>query len=122
MAPVVQIRFTREDKKDDVITVEKLNHDWYNVTYKDKLSRKVYVFQSSFDGFLNYLELAFEFVSFDQIDPYEGVQFSIPNYPLVYCNVKRLRNQRFLTTVWKVLEAVHSDWPEYEASSDMEID
>ena len=122
MSPVVQIRFNREEKKDDVITVEKVNEDWYYITYKDKLSQKVYNFQSNFDGFLDYLELTFDFVTYDQIDPYEGVQFSIPNYPIVYCNIKRLRNKKFRSTVWKVLESIHEDWPEEDKSYFMELD
>jgi hypothetical protein len=122
MTPAIQIRFTREDKKDDVITVEKVNYDWYYITYKDKLSSKVYTFQSTFDDFLDYLELTFNFVKYDQIDPYEGVQFSIPNYPLVFCTMKRLRNQKFLNTLWKVLQTVHNEWPEHESSSDVEMD
>lgn len=122
MVPVIQVRFTREDKKDDVITVDKVSADWYYITYRDKFSEKIYTFQCTFDGFLDYLELAMDFVGYDQIDPYEGAQFAIPNYPVIYCRMKRLRNQKFRSTLWKVLESVHEDWPEAEKSHYMEVD
>ena len=127
MTPSIQIRFTRDTSqeggnKDDVVTVEKVNCDWYYITYKDKFSDKTYTFQSTFDGFLDYLESALEFVSFDQIDPYDGVQFSIPSYPIVYCSIKRLRNKRFLNRLWKVLESLHNDWPDYDPDDKMDLD
>ena len=123
MAPCVEVRFTRSNKKDDIIKVQKIETDWYSVLYKDKDSKKSYEFQCTYDEFLEYLEIAFDFVSFDQIDPYDGVQFSIPNYPLVYCTLRRLRNKRFKMTLWKVFNSIRDEyWPTFEETSDVEMD
>jgi len=84
----VTIRLSRCDHKerDDVIVIRPRLSEGFLVRYVDGLvPKRVWVSDKTYFEVLDYLERIF--AGLNDIDPFRGIQFDIPGYPLVFYQV-----------------------------------
>ena len=111
----IEIRFLRKGLKassDDVIRVRPCEDDPHKflIVHQDRHSDKKWEFYENWNGVCTYLSQIFTVLPYDT-DPYFGVQFSLPAYPIVMLDVDDLDEPVLMKRVWDMLETTGRGWP-----------
>jgi hypothetical protein len=112
----IEIRFLRKGLKassDDVIRIRPCEDDShkFHIVYQDRFSDKKWEFFENWKGVCAYLTQIFTVLPYDT-DPYFGVQFSLPAYPMVMLNVEDLEEPVLMNRIWDQLETTGRGWPQ----------
>lgn len=112
----IEIRFLRKGLKassDDVIRIRPCEDDSqkFHIVYQDRFSAKKWEFFENWKGVCAYLTQIFTVLPYDT-DPYFGVQFSLPAYPMVMLDVEDLEEPHLMNRIWDQLETTGRGWPQ----------
>lgn len=112
----IEIRFLRKGLKassDDVIRIRPCEDDCqkFHIVYQDRFSDKKWEFYENWKGVCAYLTQIFTVLPYDT-DPYFGVQFSLPAYPMVMLDVEDLEEPHLMNRIWDQLETTGRGWPQ----------
>jgi hypothetical protein len=111
----IEIRFLRAGLKsdsDDVIRIRPCEDDFqkFHVVHQDRNSEKKWEFYENWNGVCSYLTQIFTVLPYDT-EPYSGVQFSLPAYPIIMLGVNDLDEPVLMDHVWDMLETTGRGWP-----------
>ena len=111
----IEIRFLRkglESNNDDVIRIRPFEDDFqkFHIVHQDRFSEKKWEFYENWNGVRAYLSQIFTVLPYDT-DPFSGVQFSLPAYPIIMVNVEDLDESPLMEGVWDMLETTGRGWP-----------